>query len=93
MQRHGLKMVKCTRMGCRGERQGKTCQRKGCYFYYQSLSGTGVVHRFKTRCVHKLVNVKAPVAATTVAATTNWWWQFSALVLALKVKNLYLLTL
>ena len=82
MQRHGLKMVKCTRitgvgLGCRGEREGNACQRKGSYFYYQNLSGTGVVHRFKTRRVHKLVNVKAPVAAIT-----SWWWQFSALVLA-----------
>ena len=38
--------------------------------------------------LNTLVNVNAPVVATT-----SWWLHFSAPVVALKVKNLYLLTL
>ena len=53
----------------------------------------GVIENSNTRQAHSqalsftLVNVKAPVVATT-----NWWWLISALVLAKKVKNLYLFT-
>ena len=55
---------------------------KAIYFLF-------ILYFFRRFTVNTLVNVNAPVVATT-----SWWWQFSALVLALKVKkNLYLLTL